>query len=238
MGYEYVLASLPDLKLNSPAPITTEKLQELLDETMLPKDKPLLAVLQMKNDNPIVLSTLEQYRDDALSAPAWWEEAEKVLSEEDIRTAILYEYGIKSKKDFVRSWFQFNEDINNVLVATICRKHNFDVRKLIIGTNEVAEILRKNISQKDFGLGGVMSNLNEVMQIVELDNLMEREKHLDALRFAWLEEQTRFIHFSVENVLAYYLQCEMLNRWDKLTVEEGEQIFRELVSDMKKGISL
>ena len=38
MGYEYVLASLPDLKLNSPAPITTEKLQELLDETMLPKD--------------------------------------------------------------------------------------------------------------------------------------------------------------------------------------------------------
>ena len=39
-------------------------------------------------------------------------------------------------------------------------------------------------------------------------------------------------------MLAYYLQAEMLNRWSLLTVEHGEQVFRELVADMKKGIKL
>jgi hypothetical protein len=38
--------------------------------------------------------------------------------------------------------------------------------------------------------------------------------------------------------LAYYLQAEMLNRWAVLTVEQGEQVFRELVAGMKRGINL
>jgi hypothetical protein len=128
--------------------------------------------------------------------------------------------------------------MNNVLAATICRKHGFDVRKAIVGHNPVAEILRKDKPQKDFGLTGVMDNLSEVMALVEIDNLMEREKMMDAIRFAWLEEKTLFIHFSLENVLAYYLQAEMLNRWELLTVEKGEQVFRELLKDMRKGINL
>ena len=102
----------------------------------------------------------------------------------------------------------------------------------------LAEILRKNLPAKDFGLGGVMDNLPEVMSLVEVENLMEREKRMDALRFAWLEEETLFVDFSIENVLAYYLQAEMLNRWSLLTVEQGEQVFRTLVADMKKGIKL
>ena len=124
------------------------------------------------------------------------------------------------------------------MVATICRKHGFDVRKVIIGHNEVAEILRKDLPQKDFGLAGVLDNMPEIMAVVDVENLREREKRLDAIRFLWLEERTRFSSFSLENVLAYWLQAEMLNRWSLLTLEEGERIFRELVADMKKGIRL
>ncbi|MBQ0118480.1 MAG: DUF2764 family protein, partial [Bacteroidales bacterium] len=109
---------------------------------------------------------------------------------------------------------------------------------MIVGDNEVATILRKNLPQKDFGLSGVMDNLQEVMSIVDIDNLMEREKHMDAIRFCWLDDETRFVHFSLENVLAYYLQNEMLNRWATLTVEQGEQIFRSIVADFKKGIKI
>ena len=83
-----------------------------------------------------------------------------------------------------------------------------------------------------------MDNLENVMALVDITNLMEREKQMDAIRFAWLEEKNQFVYFSIENVLAYYLQAEMLNRWALLTVEQGEKVFRELVSDMKKGIKL
>ncbi len=238
MGYECLMAGLPELKAGGEAPMTMETLLLLLEENLSEKDKPLLDLLQMKSDAPEISELVERYDDSIIDQPDWWENARNTLSEADLRTQLLYEYGLKSKNKFVRKWFAYNQDMNNVLVAAICRKHGFDVRKMIVGQGEVAEILRKNLQQKDFGLGGVMDSLQEIMSLVDIDNLMEREKRMDALRFVWLEEATLFVDFSIENVLAYYLQAEMLNRWSLLTVEQGEKVFRELVADMKKGVNL
>lgn len=238
MGYECLLAGLPELRAGGEAPMTMEALLLLLEENLTGKDKLLLDLLRMTNEAPEILQLVEQYDESIIGQPAWWEDARQTLSEADLRTQLLYEYGLHSKNKFVRAWFTYNQDMNNVLVATICRKHGFDVRKMIVGQSRVAEILRKNLPQKDFGLGGVMDNLQEVMSLVEIDNLMEREKRMDALRFVWLEEATLFVDFSIENVLAYYLQAEMLNRWSLLTMEQGEQVFRDLVADMKKGVNL
>lgn len=238
MGYECLMAGLPELKAGGEAPMTMETLLLLLEENLSEKDKPLLDLLRMKSDAPEINELVERYDDSIIDQPDWWENARNTLSEADLRTQLLYEYGLKSKNKFVRKWFAYNQDMNNVLVAAICRKHGFDVRKMIVGQGEVAEILRKNLQQKDFGLGGVMDSLQEIMSLVDIDNLMEREKRMDALRFVWLEEATLFVDFSIENVLAYYLQAEMLNRWSLLTVEQGERVFRELVADMKKGVNL
>ncbi len=238
MGYECLMAGLPELKAGGEAPMTMETLLLLLEENLSEKDKPLLDLLRMKSDAPEISELVERYDDSIIDQPDWWENARNTLSEADLRTQLLYEYGQKSKNKFVRKWFAYNQDMNNVLVAAICRKHGFDVRKMIVGQGEVAEILRKNLQQKDFGLGGVMDSLQEIMSLVDIDNLMEREKRMDALRFVWLEEATLFVDFSIENVLAYYLQAEMLNRWSLLTVEQGERVFRELVADMKKGVNL
>ena len=238
MGYECLMAGLPELKAGGEAPMTMETLLLLLEENLSEKDKPLLDLLRMKSDAPEISELVERYDDSIIDQPDWWENARNTLSEADLRTQLLYEYGLKSKNKFVRKWFAYNQDMNNVLVAAICRKHGFDVRKMIVGQGEVAEILRKNLQQKDFGLGGVMDSLQEIMSLVDIDNLMEREKRMDALRFVWLEEATLFVDFSIENVLAYYLQAEMLNRWSLLTVEQGEKVFRELVAVMKKGVNL
>lgn len=238
MGYECLMAGLPELKAGGEAPMTMETLLLLLEENLSEKDKPLLDLLRMKSDAPEISELVERYDDSIIDQPDWWENARNTLSEADLRTQLLYEYGLKSKNKFVRKWFAYNQDMNNVLVAAICRKHGFDVRKMIVGQGEVAEILRKNLQQKDFGLGGVMDSLQEIMSLVDIDNLMEREKRMDALRFVWLDEATLFVDFSIENVLAYYLQAEMLNRWSLLTVEQGERVFRELVADMKKGVNL
>lgn len=238
MGYECLMAGLPELKAGGEAPMTMETLLLLLEENLSEKDKPLLDLLRMKSDAPEISELVERYDDSIIDQPDWWENARNTLSEADLRTQLLYEYGQKSKNKFVRKWFAYNQDMNNVLVAAICRKHGFDVRKMIVGQGEVAKILRKNLQQKDFGLGGVMDSLQEIMSLVDIDNLMEREKRMDALRFVWLEEATLFVDFSIENVLAYYLQAEMLNRWSLLTVEQGERVFRELVADMKKGVNL
>lgn len=238
MGYECLLTGLPELQAGAESTLSNEALLKLLNDNLTDKDKKQLDLLRMKTDDERILALQEQYDDSIVGRPAWWEDARDALSEEDLRTQLLYEYGKKHGIGFVKRWFEYNQDVNNILVATICRKHGFEVSRAIVGDNEVAQILRRNLPQKDFGLAGVIDNLAEVMALVEIENLMQREKQQDALRFEWLDEQTRFIHFSVENVLAYYLQNSMLRRWANLTVEEGEQVFRTMVADMKKGIQL
>ena len=78
----------------------------------------------------------------------------------------------------------------------------------------------------------------QLLALAEITDLMAREKAQDAIRFEWLQTRTEFDFFSAEMVFAYYLEAVMLHRWSILTVEEGEKVFRELVADMKKGVSL
>ena len=202
MTYEYLLAGLPELKAGSDAPISLEKLDELLDECLSPSDKTMLDLLRVPMDE----QTLEQ--------------------------------GLQSPNRFVRAWFGFNQDMNNVLVAQICRKHGFDPKQQIVGQGEVAEQLRTHATQKDFGLGEVMDEYQEILALAQIEDLMAREKAIDAIRFEWLQSRTEFDYFSAEMVFAYYLEAVMLHRWSILTVEEGEKVFRALVADMKKGVRL
>ena len=241
MGYECLLAGLPDLKAGADSPITMEGLLELLDESMKPSDKKLLTQLRMTVDDPQIDALVARYDDEDVpesDKPEWWASARTILSDADVRAMLMYEIGLHSNNAFVRAWYAFNQDMNNIMVAAICRKHGFDVKKMIVGNNEVAETLRTHTTQKDFGLSEVMDNFQEILALATIDNLMEREKRMDALRFEWLQDKTYFDIFSTEQVLAYYLQAAMLHRWSLLTVEQGEQVFREMVADMKKGIKI
>jgi hypothetical protein len=132
---------------------------------------------------------------------------------------LLKKHGRKGACQFVHDWLDFNRDLNNVLTAEVCRKHGLELKGHIIG--EMPDDVEP-----------------EVKAVSKTENLYERERQIDAVRFAWLEERTRMVSFSLENVLAYYLMAEMLNRWSILTPEKGEVVFREMVKDMKKGINL
>ena len=193
-----------------------------------------LPELKAGADTPISLEKLDEFLDEQLS------EVDKNLLDL-LRSPIdetTLEEGLKAKNRFVRDWFSFNQDMNNILVAAICRKHGFDVKQQIVGEGEVAETLRTHASQKDFGLNELMGDYQAFLALAQIENLMDREKAQDAIRFEWLQERTQFDFFSSEMVFAYYLEAVMLHRWSILTLEEGEKIFRALVADMKKGVKL
>ena len=232
MGYEYLIAGFEDIALSERVQTSQEALLELLDEHLSASDKDLLALLRRKNDDEAILALME---DDAVQD----RKAELSLSDEDFRTQLLYEQGLKCKNKFVREWFAFNMDVNNVLAAAVASKHNMDVSKVVVGDNEVAQELRKGGALgKNARLAALVPDLKEVAEIAEIGNLLDREKHIDALRWQWLEDRTLFEVFNIEAVLAYYLKASILHRWDNLTVEQGEQVFRDLVADMKKGVNL
>ncbi|MDO9152839.1 MAG: DUF2764 family protein [Paludibacter sp.] len=158
------------------------------------------------------------------------------ISPEDYLATLYFEEAFKCENKFLQKWFDFNLNLNNILSAVACRNHGFDPHTLVIGTNEVATTLRQS-NARDFGLTGLFEQLDLVLRIAEENDLLEREKKIDALKWAWLEENTFFNYFTVERVLAFVLKIQMIDRWKMLSIEKGEQIFKELLGSMKEGAS-
>ena len=156
------------------------------------------------------------------------------ISWEDRLAGLYYDYAMKCSNRFVSEWFELNLNINNMLTAITCRKHNLDKSEYIVGHNEVAEALRTS-NARDFGLGDLVDYLPALQRIAEETDLMAREKKVDLLKWHWLDENTFFTPFDIESVFAYLLKLEMIERWVTLDKLTGERTFRDLVRSMKKG---
>lgn len=196
-----------------------EQLHSLLQEFDKPKDSRLLSYIQ---------SFYNTYNDEKLLSQG--------VSHEDYLSGLYYEFAMQSDNLFLRNWFEFNLNINNVLTAIACRKHGFDAHTLVISNNEVAQTLRSS-NARDFGLQGIFDQLEPVLRIAEEPNLLLREKQIDALKWQWLDENTFFNYFGVEKVLAFVLKSELLERWKPLTMEKGNEVFRELLGNLKEGVN-
>ena len=226
MLYHCLLVGLQDLSQDTKQRLTPEQLETEIRENLTKADLKAFEMLLMKPDDERITELLEQNEDLR---------AESVLREEDLRAQLMYQEGMKAPHAFVRDWFAFNLNLNNILAAVICRKHGFDLRKNIVGEGEVQDALRTS-NAKDFGLAATLPEIDDILRLSEVEDLYEREKKTDALRWAWLEDKTLFRYYEAENVFAYWLESQMLHRWDILNKEEGTRIFRELIADMKRDI--
>lgn len=195
------------------------QLLALMQEFENPKDNRLLPYIQKFHDT----HTDEKFLAEGISL-------------EDYLSGLYYEFAMKCKNDFLQKWFEFNLNINNILTAIACRKHNFEIRTFVLGNNEVAQTIRTS-NARDFGLSGMFDQLDTVLRIAEEADLLEREKKIDALKWNWLEEHTFFNYFSIEKILAFVLKSEMIERWKPLSVEKGTLIFRELLVGMKEEVT-
>lgn len=229
MSYEYLIAGLEDIALGQKTKTSEQQLLSLMQEQLTESDWKQVELLRRKSDDASILALME---DESILDRFH----ETSLTEEDFRTQLLYEQGMHSRNKFVRAWFEFNLNLNNVLAAAVCQKHGYDPQKVIVGDNEVAQLLRRGGVAKNTNLAAALPELREIIALTEITNLLDREKHIDALRWQWLEENTRFNYFDIEAVLAYYLKTTILHRWDDLTREQGEQIFRNLLADMKRDV--
>lgn len=163
--------------------------------------------------------------------------AESAVLHEDHLAALYYEYAMKCGNKFIASWFEFNLTINNILIAFTARKYKWDVAQNIVGDTEVSEALRTS-GARDFGLSGEVDYLEQLVKISEINELVEREKRLDTLRWNWMEEATFFNYFTVERIFVFLLQLEMIERWIALDKEKGSQLFRSIIDALKDEVQI
>ena len=153
---------------------------------------------------------------------------------ENLITEMFYEDVLKTKNKFLKQWFQFNKDLNNVLVGLNCRQFDIDPEGQLIGKDQVVDAIMSS-NAKDFGLGVDIPYVDEIIKHAEKENLFSREKGLDQLKWNKVEEITLFDYFTIEVVLAYTIKLDIAYRWLELDEETGRQMFRKIIDDLKSS---
>ena len=165
------------------------------------------------------------------------ESAAEDIFPEDRLAQLYYAHAMSQGNAFIERWFAFNLDLNNFLTAITARRYDLDVKPLIVGDNEVAKALRTSNS-RDFGLTGVMDGFEEVMRISEIDNLVERERKLDVLKWEWMEENSFFDYFTVEKLFAFLVKIQIIERWITLDAEAGGEMLRGMIRQLKDEVKV
>ena len=155
----------------------------------------------------------------------------------DILASDYYSYAMKCRNSFISSWFEFNLNINNILTAIYARKYKQDVASSIVGNTEVCEMLRTS-NARDFGLGDTLVYLENIQRISEIDDLVEREKKVDQLKWDWMETESFFNYFTVERLFVFLLQLEMIERWISLDKDKGNELFRAMIKALKDDVQI
>jgi hypothetical protein len=151
---------------------------------------------------------------------------------EDRLWALFYEYAMQADNEFVRSWYSFNLDVNNIQTAITARKYELDMQKVIVGQNDTAHALRTS-GARDWGLSQELDYFDDVVRLLDEDELAYRERKADMLRWRWLEDNTFFNYFGVERLFSYMVRLGIVERWTALDREKGQQLFRKLIGTLK-----
>ena len=156
---------------------------------------------------------------------------------EDKLHGFYYNHAMKSGNPFVSAWFELNLDVNNILAAMAARKYKMDVAKVPVGENPVAEALRSS-NARDFGLADDLEYFEQLVRINDTIDLVEREKKIDLLKWNWMEDNTFFNYFTIEKIFVFLMKLEMIERWVSLDKEKGNELFRQLIDQLKDEVQI
>jgi len=149
-------------------------------------------------------------------------------------TQLYYKYLSELDNQYIRNWFEFEMNLTNIITAYNCKKHQLTVENELIGNNEITEKLIKS-NARDFGISVEFPKLESIINALEENNLVEREKKIDIIKWELLNDWTFFHYFTIEKIFSYTLQIEIIIRWLRLDKETGQELFNNLLSNLEKS---
>ncbi|MFP4365673.1 MAG: DUF2764 family protein [Bacteroidales bacterium] len=262
-NYYYLVAGLPDIMLDQKK--LTFSLEEFREEMkyhlhpndygfvellFLPVDNRNLLNILLKNNEPFDESgkySQEEIEQDIKDPSGTLAYMQKIISAfksetpvfeglswEDQLTWLYYEHVKNCSNEFLRDWFEFDLNLKNIVAGMNARNHKLKADKYFIGDNFVVQAVRKS-SLKDFGLSNDFEYMERLITIQENENLLEREKAMDNMRWEYLDDRNTFNYFTVEVLLAYVIKLQMVQRWLELDIETGKEMFRKLLEDLEQS---
>ena len=264
--YFYLISGLPDISLQDAhvpfsAKIFLDELKDKIDKA----DFQLVCMLYYVRDNHNLLDTLfsknnmlrpegyyslpdlkksvdgnvlfPQYMTDFITS---FRENKNRYTEAEWECKLTEAYfraAQKTENDFLNQWIEFELNLKNLMLVMSNRKQELPFSEIILEANEMAALMKGNPAA-DFSTQTSIDFLNEVVQIIEAENLIEREKKIDALRWKKLEEMTFFKYFTIEAILSFIIKLMILERWTMLKQEQEKKFLPSILKSFTEKIKI
>lgn len=138
----------------------------------------------------------------------------------------------KSKCSFLKAWGEFDRNLRNIAAAVAAREANRSISDVVVGRGEVVEQLTRS-SAADFGLRGELQYIDSVIAAVSDErNIVEKERKIDAIRWAEAEDIVVFDFFNINFILSYLVKVNIVARWNMLSPEVGRRMLERLMQEL------
>ena len=133
--------------------------------------------------------------------------------------ADFYTKALQHGNRFIRDWFRFDLDLRNTTVSylndSLGRPDKQDM--ILLEDRETEEFFE----------------LDDARNVLNLGDILKRERGLDELRWRKIDELTILDSFDLEVLLGYVAKLKIIDRWLQLDPDSGRELFRRLVEDVR-----
>lgn len=261
-NYYCLIAGLPEISPDDKKlSLSVNELRTYLSDYLTKEEIDVINLFFYPNDNVQILrilrkqeadpnlqtvftaSQLEDEIQDPMFVPSYLKDYLLDLQKEDRETSNrlaevelserYWNFMLSQKEKLVRKYAEFSLNVKNLITALNCRKYHLDIEKEVIGDSFFTKQL-KTSRARDFELSDDFPYVDDILNLFEKDNnTAEREYKIDMLYWKFLDEMTEHKYFTFDNVIAFMLKLMILERWSKMTTEQGKTIFRELLERFK-----
>lgn len=143
-----------------------------------------------------------------------------------------YEELAASKCRFLVAWGEFDRNLRNIAAALAAREAGRQISDVTVGGGDIVEQLSRS-SAADFGLRGELPYVDAVITAVSDEkNIVEKERKIDAVRWAEADEIAVFDFFDVNYLLSYLVKVNIVARWSMLAPEVGREMLNRLIKEL------
>lgn len=139
---------------------------------------------------------------------------------------------------FLRQWAECDRTVRNIVAAYKGRQLGLDAETkagMIVENNPELREAYLNSAVADFGMKDTFPYAEALIQVLETEDFVERERKLDQLRADIADTLAEQDYFGIGRVMDYLIRLNILHRWAVLDAERGRGTFRELVGGLTES---
>lgn len=163
------------------------------------------------------------------------ERDEEVQLDDNFQRALFdayYKDLAASKASFLNKWGEFDRTLRNISAAVAAREAGRAIKDVTVGGGEIVAQLAQS-SAADFGLRGELQYIDAVISaITEEQNIVEKERKIDAIRWAEAEDIAVYDYFTINYILSYLVKVNIVARWTLLSPEVGREMLNKLIASL------